>query len=282
MNAKYGIVLGLLVIGLWVSGCGPASTSSPSPVSRLETEDVHALTISPGNPDDLFFGHHYGILKSTDGGDTWVQVPNLRQDAMNLAIGHESPKVMYLAGHNVFMRSQDDGQTWSNVQNNLPGLDLHWFAMHPDDPQKLYTNAVGFGLFSSADGGASWSTWSLETPGGSNITAIAVLGGDPLNVLAGGEDGSLFYSHDEGLTWEQVGSLNGRVMTFTLNRDAGTVYVGTAEGLYRSADGGTSWARLPLNTPIMALAAGGPPPERVVVVNDKGEVFRSDNGGTSW
>ncbi|NQW24149.1 MAG: hypothetical protein HQ475_11965 [SAR202 cluster bacterium] len=248
----------------------------------METQDYHALALAPGNPDTVFFGHHGGILESLDGGKTWNKISGLSQDAMNLAVSHENPEVMYLAGHNVFMKSGDGGQTWRDIQNNLPGLDLHWFAPDPDNSSRLYANAAGFGLHQSSDGGVTWTPWDLQIPGDASVSALTVLGGRPVNVLAGTEDGNLFLSSDGAASWEQVGTVNSMPMAFALNPDGVTIYLGSMDGVYRSEDKGLSWTRLPLETRVMALAAGGLNPERVVVVNDKGEVFRSDDGGQTW
>lgn len=256
--------------------------TSATPISQVGTRDYHALAMAPGNPDLIFFGHHDGILTSSDGGRTWRAVPGLNQDAMNLAIAHQRPHVMYLAGHDVFMKSEDAGQTWRHVQNNLPGLDLHWFAMDPDNPSKLYANAVGFGLHRSVDGGATWTPWALQIPDVASISALAVMGGDPASVLAGGKDGKLFVSADSGATWKQVGIVDSMPMAFALNPDAGTIYVGSMNAVYRSEDKGLTWARLSLNTTVVTLATGGSDPERVIVVNNKGEVFRSNDGGQTW
>ena len=286
MTKRWPLLAGVLAVAVVIGGLVACQTSGSNtavaPISKVETEDYHALALAPGNPDVVFFGHHGGILRSSDGGRNWQKVPSLNRDAMNLAAERQRPQVMYLAGHNVFMRSEDGGSTWTDVANDLPGLDLHWFAMNPDDPAKLYANAVGFGLFASSDNGATWSRWDLQVPGEGSVGALAVLGGDPVNGLAGMEDGLVLDSHDSGVTWEEVGRVDSMPTTFALNPDSRAIYLGTMKGVYSSRDGGISWTRLPFNTTVVALAAGGAGPERVVVVNNKGEVFRSDDGGQTW
>lgn len=276
-----GSVLGIGIIAVMFVLLRP-DPNSPSPVSRVATQDYHAVALAPDDPEVVFFGHHGGILRSEDAGTTWTPVSGLAQDAMNIATERENPDSMYLAGHNVFMRSGDGGRTWQHVQNDLPGLDLHWFAMDPDVPSRLYANAVGLGLFQSVDGGTTWNPWTVQIPGDASISALAVLGGDPANILAGSRSGELLLSADGGSTWEQVGSVDSMPMDFALNPDATTIYVGTMRGVYRSEDKGLTWTRLPLNTEVVTLAAGGSSPERVVVVNSQGEVFRSDDGGQTW
>ncbi len=48
------------------------------------------------------------------------------------------------------------------MPNDLPGLDLHAFAVDPADPDHAWTFAVGFGLYETTDAGRRWA---LRQPG---------------------------------------------------------------------------------------------------------------------
>jgi len=131
----------------------PASTPSGA-IATLQTLDYHALALSPTDANVVFFGHHNGIMRSDDGGRTWRPlVDRSGFDAMNLAVSRTNPKQVYLAGHEVFQMSMDAGATWRPLDSDLPGLDIHAFAMDPDDPNRLTAFVVGRGTFQSTDGG---------------------------------------------------------------------------------------------------------------------------------
>ena len=131
----------------------PASTPSGA-IATLQTLDYHALALSPTDANVVFFGHHNGIMRSDDGGRTWRPlVDRSGFDAMNLAVSRINPKQVYLAGHEVFQMSMDAGATWRPLDSDLPGLDIHAFAMDPDDPNRLTAFVVGRGTFQSTDGG---------------------------------------------------------------------------------------------------------------------------------
>ncbi len=282
MRLKTGTVVMAvsLFVGLAVA-CQNAEVGA-KPITKFGTEDYHSLVVTPGNPDRAYFGHHGGIMASTDGGKTWMNVPSVNKDAMSMAIGLKDPQTMYLAGHEVFMKSEDGGRTWRDVQTNLPGLDLHWFATDPDDSNRLFALAMGHGLFQSADGGARWTPWRMNVSTSETVSALAILGGEPVNVLAGAENGDILLSVDGGAMWRTVGKVEGTPKTFALNPDAGTVYVGTTTKVFRSVDRGITWVATALDTSVAAVAAGGRTPERVLVVNEEGELFRSDDGGKTW
>ncbi|MBI4300528.1 MAG: hypothetical protein HY677_05270 [Chloroflexi bacterium] len=281
MFLTIGTVILIAIAAIAIALARSGVTDSPKPVSRLKTEDYHSLVMASDNQDILFFGHHEGVLRSPDGGETWRAVAGLRADAMSLVASEQSPKIIYLAGHEVLMKSLDGGSTWQNLANNLPGLDLHWFAVNPDDHNKLYASAVGFGFFSSGDGGATWARWNPRLPAGASLTTMAILGREPLRMLAGTKEGRLLYSEDGGASWQERGELGSGVTAFALKRDTKTIYAGTTNGVYRSEDA-RSWMRLPLETTVAALAVGREEPAHVVVVSNKGNVFRSDDGGQTW
>ena len=137
----------------------------------LQTADFHALAVSPADPDVVFFGHHHGIMRSDDGGRTWRPLVDRQNfDAMGLAVSRTNPRQLYLAGHDIFQVSTDGGASWREVAHNLPGTDVHGFAMSPDDPDRLYAFVNGHGVFTSADGAWTWQRLSQVPP---DVMALA-------------------------------------------------------------------------------------------------------------
>ncbi|HUX88183.1 MAG TPA: hypothetical protein VMW65_14365, partial [Chloroflexota bacterium] len=62
----------------------------------------------------------------------------------------------------------------------------------------------------------------------------------------------------------------------------GALYVGTDVGIFKSIDQGQSWSALPLNHPIAALAVSTSGPHLMLAVDPSGQVYRSEDGGSSW
>jgi len=68
--------------------------------------------------------------------------------------------------------SADGGATWQPVRHNLPGTDIHSFAMSPDDPDRLYAFVNGGGLFGSLNGGQIWQQLGQMPPDVMALSAV--------------------------------------------------------------------------------------------------------------
>ncbi len=281
------IVAGVLIVlaaGLWiVFSSRQSSKNSMFPISRLSTNDFHSLAFSPTEPEIVFFGHHDGLLVSQNGGKDWRPTTLTNTDAMALGVSPASPQAMYAAGHNVFVKSTDGAKTWQSVPANLPGLDIHAFAVDPENPNKVFAYIVGFGLFGSEDGGVNWEALSLNIP--SSIHGLAV-GKDEQTLYAATSGAGFWHSQDGGRTWAPVQNApsNG-LITVTYVRANGRLYLTTldpAAGLYYSDDGGQTWASTGLNDTLLALAISPLDQNHIIAVNDQGEVFGSRDGGITW
>ncbi len=112
------------------------------------TADVHSLAFDPNDGSRLYFGHHGGLLESRDGGRSWQGGDRLGGGCHEGSHRRGSRKI---AGHNVYLESTDGGVTWQHVPSDLPGLDLHAFAINHDDPDRAWALAAGFGLIETTD-----------------------------------------------------------------------------------------------------------------------------------
>ena len=268
----------------FVSARSPTGTA----LATLQTGDFHALVFDPTDARIAFFGHHNGVLRTEDGGRTWSPlVERTSFDAMNLGISRADAQRLYLAGHDVFQVSLDGGRTWQPVAHNLPGTDIHGFAVSPDDSDRLYALVVGHGSLRSGDGGRTWESLGSGLP--SDMTALASAGGTPEVLYASSGRSGVLRSADGGANWSRTSTVPGSrgVLTLAVDPTAPqTVYAGTEEGLFKTTDSGRTWALLPVPARnVMALAVSPSDPNvllTIAVENRRGLVFRSEDGGRSW
>lgn len=243
--------------------------------ARLGTQDVHALRFLPGSTDRLLFGHHGGLLETTDGGRTWTP-GTARVDAMSLSV--PTGDRLVIAGHLVFQGSLDGGGTWADIPAELPSLDIHAFAQSQLDPERMWAYLAGGGLYESNDGGLRWA----EVYAGDVIGLVAVVV-DGADILFGIDPfAGLVRSADGGATWVAVGKPpTSPVTNLAAVSDGATLVLGGPAGLYRSDDGGVTWRQVLLSRTVLATAIS-PDGTVLAAVTDDTVFYRSDDGGMTW
>jgi photosystem II stability/assembly factor-like uncharacterized protein len=278
-----GVIL-VLIAGAWITFSNRQSSGNAArPISQLTTSDFHSLAFSVKEPETIYFGHHDGLMVSRNGGKDWGSTTLSQADAMALALPSSDPSVMYAAGHDVFSKSVDGGETWQSVSTNLPGTDIHGFAVNPEDAAEVYAQVVGYGIFGSKDGGNTWVL--LSNSGPPSIFNLAV-GENSETLYAAAGDAGLWRSQNGGTTWAVVKNTpDSGVIALTYVQVKGRLYVttlGDAAGLYVSEDNGESWKPAGINGILLAVTISPLDADHMIVFNDQGEVFASRDGGLSW
>ncbi|HEY0781156.1 MAG TPA: hypothetical protein VGE98_01775, partial [Thermoanaerobaculia bacterium] len=194
-----------------------------------------------------------GLAVSRNGGDTWGTVASTRPLGFTaLAVDPHDANVLYAGAQERLWRSRDGGVHWRplTAPATLGGRTVSRLAVDPAAPH-LYAGTDD-GLFVSADGGVTWTLAASGPNRGSG--RIADLALDPLapgTVYAAvqrsdsvrGDEGALFKSGDGGATWTWVYQLPNVPQALAPDpASPGTLYAGTdRDGVYRTADGGTTW-----------------------------------------
>lgn len=269
--ALIGVALVAIVV---VRGSGGVATATAW--ARLGTQDVHALRFEPGTTTDrLLFGHHGGLLATSDGGRTWAP-GSARADAMSLSTPGGDRLV--IAGHLVFQESRDGGATWADIPADLPSMDIHAFAQSSLAPDRMWAYLAGGGVHRSEDGGVTWT----EVFAGDIVGLVAVsqdggdvlLGIDPFAGLARSTDG--------GSVWTAVSKPPASPVTSLAATPDGSVLVlGGPRGLYRSDDGGTTWRQVLASRTVLAAAISEDGTVLAAVTDDT-VYYRSDDAGATW
>lgn len=158
--------------------------------------------------------------------------------------------------------------------------DYHSLLVSPTNPRKLVLG-THVGLYVSSDGGRHWRFDSLS---GDDAMNLQRQGGDTI-WLAGHE--VFKKSSDGGVTWSDVrtaGLPSLDIHGFAVDpRKPTTLYAAVAgEGLYRSQDGGRSFALASgeVGGNVMALAVL--PDARILAGDMQQGLLESSDGGASW
>ncbi len=260
----------------WIS-LGPTLNSARADVVQLD----------PAHPGTMYVGFGSGSLwKTVNHGTSWQPV---FENQSSFGIGDvelapSNPSVIYLGtGENLkkprnftipgtgMYRSDDAGQTWQHI-----GLEDSWsiaeIAIHPTDPNIVLVAVLGHlwsknrqrGLFRTVNGGKTWEhVLYLDDATGANDIVIAP--SDPLVMYAS--------------LWEVYPGVSGK-----------------NSGVYRSGDGGKTWALCVNGLPagpkvgrIGLTVSYSDPRKAYAFVDNRGndndhsaELYKTTDGGLTW
>ncbi len=229
----------------------------------LPSHGLTSIASDPDQPGTLFVGTNdwRGVLRSTDAGLSWdyydyhgempgAMISSLaftRASDGNLVAGTQDGRIL------VHPRSSD---AWV-LRFGLPKGAVTALVTAPGDDAVLYAGTSRGIILRSLDGSLTWEAVG-QIANQFNITSLAVAAADAQEVYAStyGNGGyTIWRSRDGGVTWEPVdGQGIGRAPIYSLAiGGASSLFAGTQDGLFVSADAGAQWAKEPLNTSLVAV-----------------------------
>ena len=248
-------------------GCIAVALSDPNIVYVGSGEGLQRPDLSVGD----------GIYKSTNAGKSWTHL-GLRdgQAIPQIAIDPRDPNriLVAVAGHPYgpneergIFRSTDGGKTFEKVlykDENIGGADVQ---IDPSNPDVAYAS-----LWEARQGPWENGAWN-------------------------GTGGGIYKSTDGGKTWQQLGGglpagiiqANLAIAPSSPNRLMASVAVTGAVNLYRSDDGGNSWAIITKDPRPAGRIGGGDlcvprfdPKNPDVVIVASTVTWKSTDGGKTW
>lgn len=169
------------------------------------------------------------------------------------------------------------------------GGDIRTLAVAPSNPDVIYAATRSAGIYRSTDGGGTWTLANRGLPIGEPVS-LAVDPSRATTVYAALLNQGLFKSTDGGTTWtssSRGAQPFGAILLFSVAvdpRQPRTVYAGTGEGVWWSANGGDTWkprnTGLPVHTQVLTLTADRTGTLYAGTVDDG--VFRGANRGARW
>ena len=237
-------------------------------------------------PNLFYFGATGGgVWKTENGGETYENISDgyFGGSIGSIAVANDDPNVIYVGGGEVTIRG--------NVSS-------------------------GYGVFKSVDAGKTWTFSGLPNsrhiprividPNNNDIVYAAVLG----NLYKPTNDRGVYKSSDGGATWKKVLFANNLSGAFEIVMDPNNSRIlyastwrvqrtpsslssgGDGSDLWKSEDSGESWRKISTNSGfpkgilgVIGVTVSPVDSERVwaIVENEeKGGVYRSDNGGKEW
>jgi photosystem II stability/assembly factor-like uncharacterized protein len=249
--------------GVFVSTDGGLQWSLRANEEALHGRNLQSLTASTANPGVVFAASEDAILKSSDGGKTWLPVgePHV---AIATRPGHQvhgiepvrervhihairavqlakGAPVLFAGTDAGLFRSSNSGVTWEQMKGVGIALEPVLAIYAPASGASRLAIKTSSGLFISEDAGRVWQP--AIVPDGYYLYDVALPVEHEAAILAATSRGIL-QSIDEGAHWKLVtdGVPAATVDSVRFNpsqgREAFLVQYGN---VYRTADGGSSW-----------------------------------------
>ncbi|MEL6888960.1 MAG: sialidase family protein [Pseudomonadota bacterium] len=201
---------------------------------------LHTIVRDPANDQKAWVGiSAAGVFATEDGGASWERRNRLSNAEscghhMHPAaprdgeIGHcvhnivcAGSDVLYQQNHHGVWRSADGGRSWDDITDGLPSTFGFPIAVHPRDPNMVWTlplNGDSAGRYPPDASAAVWrstdagTTWAAQRTGLPQDTcfftvlrqAMATDQQPDLGLYFGTNTGSVFASQNEGESWSEV------------------------------------------------------------------------------
>jgi photosystem II stability/assembly factor-like uncharacterized protein len=256
---------------------------------------VDNIIVDPRNSRVLYVaGHRHnqpgGFFKSTDGGVTWRENAQLKDEALHsLAQADSNPDVLIAGTFTGMFRSDDAGDSWKQLPTqNTPGL-LHVesLAIDPRTTNTIYAG-TWYLPYKSVDGGKSWTSIKNGIIDDSDIFAIDIDPRDPNHIIASACSG-IYETKTAGDSWRKVQGIpsQSRRTRAILQHPSvpGMVFAGTTEGFWLSDKGGDadSWTvTTSRQLEINSIAVHPSRPDMVFIATNNYGVMVSNDGGKSF
>ena len=216
---------------------------------------ITALVVDPSDSQIVYagtgfchfrIGCHGGLLRSGDGGSTWISASTAGGYVTALALDPNPPNTLYAATVQSFpqgpgvslptfagLQSSDGGQTWTNIAS-LPAVWTNQFLFDDAQPGLIFI-ASSDGVSKSMDGGL---TWMPSKNGLQNLGVLAICRGKD-SALYAATSGGVYKSSDQGDFWFRT-TLAVPASAIVGSRE-GLFAASPGNGVYASIDDGATW-----------------------------------------
>lgn len=238
----------VVVRALFVFGVVSCAWSLPAQWQAIGPSGGEApfeLVPHPHRSDAVYATAAHGVLRSLDGGRSWMSVAYGRALRMqHLAVNPVRPEVIVAGGPNGAIRSVDDGATWQLLSGEAVD------ALSFDAGGTLFVAWGDRGVLQSSNDGASWSSASAGLSSQGFVTQfVATASG-----LYASQRNTIH--RWDGSRWQVAGRPGNRDVTAFAVAANGVVYAADTGGIARSTNGGSSWTRIHSGLPAGLTSEG--------------------------
>ena len=235
-------------------------------------------------------GHRHkapgGFFKTTDGGVTWTESKELRNESIHaMTQSEEDPSFIFVGTTNGVWVSKDSGDNWEKIQSPTMPVNVNSMAVDPRNTSTIYAG-TWWRPYKSTDSGKSWKLIKEGMIDDSDVFAVNIDPRDPEHIIASACSG-IYESFNGGQQWRKIQGIPAQSRR---TRDilqhpsvAGTVYAATTEGFWMTTNGGKNWIlTTQRNLEINSVAVHPDAPNRVFIGTNNYGVMVSNDGGKNF
>ena len=200
---------------------------------------ITPMIMDPTNHLIIYSGYS-DVYKSFNGGSSWTNMGGDGRDG--LAIGTNNPSRLYAASGSTLYTSANGGSTWTNITAGLPGIQITFIAVNPDNSSEVYVTVGGYTDGQKVYRSLNASTWTNISGTLPNVPVNCIAykdnNGSPNEALYIGTDIGVFYRDANHTDW--IPFRNGLptvpVFDLEINNTSSVITAGTfGRGLWRTA-----------------------------------------------
>jgi photosystem II stability/assembly factor-like uncharacterized protein len=256
-------------------------------IGILNGVKIFRITIDRNQADTLYLATQSseGIIKTTNGGDSWSPSGLTNQGIWQVAVHPQNSQVLYSGtDDDGLYKSTDAGASWAHAQKGLTAISATGTVTLLGDPQTLYVSTLGAGVFKTNDDGDTWSKYIVNLPD----RLIHALVQHPTNadlVYALSDTAGLYYTNIRSASGWTISSPG---LPFTNTLDTASEQRFLWDNLpFLDADVNDLSPRLDqtqatLYKPLLAMAFAPSNPNIVYLGTGGAGVYKSTNGAGFW
>jgi photosystem II stability/assembly factor-like uncharacterized protein len=249
------------------------------------------LIIDPRDSRRIYVsGHRHkeagGFFKSADGGITWKESAELKNEAVHSMVQSEKDPNILLAGtvHGVWM-STNSGESFQQISSSTMPGEIDSLAIDPRGTSTFYAG-TWWRAYKTTDAGKTWRLIKNGMIDDSDVFAIEIDAKNPDHVIASACSG-IYESFNGGELWKKIQGIpsqSRRTRAILQNeRVPGAVYAGTTEGFWLTEDGGKSWSlTTSKQLEVNSIAVHPDQPKKIYIATNNYGVMVSEDGGKNF
>ncbi|GEM_PF-3382358 len=210
-----------------------------------------------------------GLLRSSDNGESWIKLEIADHMPLSKIATHKD--TLFCANYGSIYFSTD-GEIWSE----LSGPDTFIRQLFSDG-NNLYLVSSSMGIFKSENNGLTW----FEINNEETSQGVYSLTKKDNILFAGGPNGILFKSTNEGVSWDKT-QIESEYYIDEIYHSENSIYLNLVEEVFRSDNNGDTWSNITASDPSIYQTDPMYVYGSTIYLCNSSTIYKSNDEGNTW